>query len=456
MKIKMKYDCFFAKINIMLLFAALVLSSCIEKANLSVSPRIVEFDSDPTEALTINIKANVEWYATVVLQLQGDEWLTIDPVEGKDNEIFSITATEIQGKGNATISIIAKENAVFAERKARIAISGEGVKTDTVLIIQAKSLDIAEEIKDVEFKKYCLREFDKDPQDGKISLKEANSVREIIVKWMGIKSLSGIEYFPKILRLECLGNEIKNINLSKNTELRMLDCSYNPMEEQIDVSGLTKLTDLTIFEIGLTHIDVSKNLSLQYLGVSNNQITSIDVSNNKELKWLSCNYNKLTSIDVSKNINLQSLSCDSNQLRMIDVSKNTKLVYLYCNRNLLTDINLSQNTALQIFSCSSNRLFTNLDVRNNINLVELLCENTQLSTIDISENINLKVLKCNTKLSGSIDISNNVPRPDDGYTGLMYLNLKRNPALTAIYVWEGFDKLNRFYEVDDIKLYQEK
>jgi len=459
MKIKMKYKCLFARVSIMLFFAALMLPSCVEKLNLTVSPRVIEFDANPTEAQTINISANVEWNATI---MQEDEWITIDLA---------------QGSGNATISITAIENGIFTERNARIVITGEGVKTDTVRILQFPSLDVAELIEDEVFRQYCLEKYDREPQDGKISLKEAKSTwryktddnkiidaREIIVNYyptkenpypIKIKSLAGIEYFSKIIKLNCSGNEITNIDLSKNTELRILDCSFNPIDH-IDVSIYPKLTDLFLYDIGLTNIDVSKNVALQWLAVSNNEITSIDVSNNNDLEGLECNYNKLTRLDISKNPKLKYLQCVDNQLKELDVSKNTNLVYFYCYNNDLSNIDLSKNLSLQSFSGSNNN-FTRLDVSNNISLTQLFCDNNPLTTLDISQNTKLTNLQCsNTKLSGSIDISNNIPRPDEGYMGLMYLNLKRNPTLTTIFVWKGFDKENKYYEVDDIKLYQEK
>ena len=71
----------------------------------------------------------------------------------------------------------------------------------------------------------------------------------------------------------------------------------------------------------LTAIDVSKNTQLRLLGCSSNQLSSLDLSKNTELFLLSCNDNKLTSLGISKNTN-------------------TKLTTLYCYGNKFTTATL--------------------------------------------------------------------------------------------------------------------
>ena len=62
----------------------------------------------------------------------------------------------------------------------------------------------------------------------------------------------------------------------------------------------------------LTAIDVSKNTQLRLLGCSSNQLSNLDLSKNTELFLLSCNDNKLTSLDISKESKLKELYCYDN------------------------------------------------------------------------------------------------------------------------------------------------
>ena len=68
----------------------------------------------------------------------------------------------------------------------------------------------------------------------------------------------------------------------------------------------------------------------------NNQLTELDVSKNSKLIDLNCSSNQLKSLDLSKNTKLRGLSCILNQLTKLDVSKNIELKYLKCGGNQFT------------------------------------------------------------------------------------------------------------------------
>jgi Leucine-rich repeat (LRR) protein len=106
-----------------------------------------------------------------------------------------------------------------------------------------------------------------------------------------VQSLQGIEFFTELEYLFCQGNQLKSLDLSKNTLLRTLGCDEN-------------------------------------------QLTSLDLSKNTLLMILDCSYNQLTSLDISTLTALESLQCHDNQLTSLDVS-NTALVYIECYRNQL-------------------------------------------------------------------------------------------------------------------------
>jgi len=87
-----------------------------------------------------------------------------------------------------------------------------------------------------------------------------------------------------------------------------------------------------------------------------NQLTNLDVSNNTALTNFSCASNQLPSLDVSQNIALLTLYFSNNEITSLDVSNNTALTSLLCNANQLTSLDLSQNTTLEKLRCSSNQL----------------------------------------------------------------------------------------------------
>ena len=190
------------------------------------------------------------------------------------------------------------------------------------------------------FRAYVFDNFDVD-KDGKISEEEALNVKTIDVSDRGIKSLTGLEYFPKLRELYCGDNQLTSLDVTKNPELSYLCCEDNQLTS-LDVTNNPELSYLYCEDNELTSLDVTKNPKLSALHCYFNQLISLDVSNNPELSALHCSSNQLTSLDVTNNPKLNVLSCDSNQLTSLDVTKNPKLEWLYCEDNQLTSLDVSK------------------------------------------------------------------------------------------------------------------
>lgn len=184
---------------------------------------------------------------------------------------------------------------------------------------------------DANFLKYVEKIIDTD-HSGTLSQEERNAT-VIYVLGMGIKDLTGIEFFPELENLDCSENQLTQLDVSKNPKLKRLVC----------------------YENKLTSLDVSGNTSLTELHCYTNQLTSLNLGENANLDILNCVVNRLTSLDLSGNANLTRLACSSNLLTSLDVSNNPNLILLDCERNLLTSLNVSKNTELDTLDCSGNK-----------------------------------------------------------------------------------------------------
>lgn len=184
---------------------------------------------------------------------------------------------------------------------------------------------------DAKFLEYVEKIIDTD-HSGTLSQEERNAT-VIYVLGMGIKDLTGIEFFPELEDRDCSENQLTQLDVSKNPKLKRLVCYKNK----------------------LTSLDVSGNTSLTELHCYTNQLTSLNLGENANLNKLNCVVNRLTSLDLSGNANLTILSCSSNLLTSLDVSNNPNLILLDCERNLLTSLNVSKNTELDTLDCSGNK-----------------------------------------------------------------------------------------------------
>ena len=126
-----------------------------------------------------------------------------------------------------------------------------------------------------------------------------------------IKSLKGIELFPELTTIWAPGNDITELDLTKNAKLQSID----------------------VEDSKITSIDLTQNPNLSYLNLNGNRLTAIDLSNNPLLRELYVGNNKLTAIDVRNIKNLFSFSCYNNQLSELILPDSPKLSFLRLQGN---------------------------------------------------------------------------------------------------------------------------
>ena len=145
--------------------------------------------------------------------------------------------------------------------------------------------------------------------------------------------VDGYDYFAAIISGKNVsymyynGGEITDIDVSGNTALKELYCSYNSFLSNLDVSKNTALTKLCCYNNGITSLDVTKNTKLRELFCYGNGIANLDVSKCSELEILECSKNAITELDVSNNKKLKILSIGDNY----DLNTTTLLQSLHSN-----------------------------------------------------------------------------------------------------------------------------
>jgi len=283
--------------------------------------------------------------------------------------------------------------------------------------------------------------------DGIIELSEVLAVRRLSIPAAGIQSMSGIEYFTNLKKLECSYNEIQSLDLTALTSLEYLDCTEN----YITVLNMTGLINIKTLLCGtnqipslnvqgnnlLTYLDCSLNNlssfnglgldSLTSLNLYGNQITTINVSVMPNLKNFNCSRNLLTSLDVQGLTNFKTLQCGWNNLGSLNVQGLTKLNYLLCDSANLTSLNIQGLDSLSTLRCSYNSL-SSLNVLGLNSLYDLHCDNNQISNLNLQGLINLNYLVCNnnqlTNLNGE-ELSS-LTMLDCSSNNLEMLNIKNN------------------------------
>ena len=318
-----------------------------------------------------------------------------DVVAGPDTNI-----TEVKLPENAVAEDVLKD---FVDNGYQV--SGDGTVTIEKQDPVESYIPIDEEhFPDANFRQYIADNFD-DENDLKLYKTEIDNITFLDANCSDISDLTGIQYFTNLEFLNVNGNNLTEIDLSKNTKLTDLDVSENNLSK-IDLSNNTKLTDLNVGSNGLTSIDLSKNTELTHINIQDNQLNSIGLNNNLALTDLNVSGNNLTEIDLSKNTELTYVHVDNNQLKSIDLQNNTLLTYLGISGNNLTEINLNKNTELTDIRVSKNKL-NSIDLSNNTKLTNLCVDgNNSLSSLNITNNSLLTELMLDDTQITEIDLSN--------------------------------------------------
>lgn len=132
---------------------------------------------------------------------------------------------------------------------------------------------------DATFREYIKTKFDTD-KNGTLSQQERNGVTKITVDKKQIESLKGIEHFPKVWKIGCKNNKLRELDVRQNKDLEMLYCDHNNLV-RLDLSQNTALTDLNCSNNQLENLDVKENTKLEKFWCSDNNLTKLEVSEKK-------------------------------------------------------------------------------------------------------------------------------------------------------------------------------
>ena len=178
------------------------------------------------------------------------------------------------------------------------------------------------------FRAYINSHFIDQNMDGILSNAELADVKEMSLQ--NVSDPRGIEYFTSLQTLLCQGNEIGELDVSKNTALTTLWCSDNYIK-YLDLSNNTKLTSLKCAKNVMSILDVSALKELKELECEENWLGSLDLTKNTKLQKVFAHKNKLTGLQVAGLSGLKTLTCENNQLTELNIVGCNELIRLYRN-----------------------------------------------------------------------------------------------------------------------------
>lgn len=238
--------------------------------------------------------------------------------------------------------------------------------------------------------------------DGQVLTENIVNVTVLNLTEEFIYDLTGIQDFIALEEIHARDNFLTSIDLSQNTNLRILNINNNRLTS-LNLTGNPNLEEVycisqaVLDDFFLTNVDVSQCYSLIHLDLSNNAI--------------------LTDINISNSLNLEYLNVGGANISNLNVTNNTKLEYLNIYGILIESINLNNNIDLLGLDITACLNLNGLDLSNNYNLEDLRIGYFDFTELDLTNNINLKSL-----IYSNYDENSGLGSLDDNLTELDLTN----------------------------------
>ncbi|MBR6495137.1 MAG: hypothetical protein IKT22_07775, partial [Prevotella sp.] len=151
-----------------------------------------------------------------------------DPRTGEGGRLIVINSAALNGKDNfiatAQAQVAAKKNWKMYDYRGGIGDPAVYAGSDDLTPLGIAI--IAPNFPDEKFRAFVSSNYDTD-ENGYLSSEEAAAVKTINVYNKNIANLKGIEHFTALETLRCYSNQLKSLNVSKNTKLKDLNCHLN-------------------------------------------------------------------------------------------------------------------------------------------------------------------------------------------------------------------------------------
>ncbi len=195
---------------------------------------------------------------------------------------------------------------------------------------------------------------------------EGEEVKDPEIPFTRATNTSTLRIYGRVSSLDCVGNNLTDLDISKNPVLVSLNCSENKLAK-LNLEKNTKLVNLYCVSNLLQRLDLSALSDLMVLNLDKNGLRELDVAHNPKIKELRCAHNALERLNLSNLVGLEEVYCYFNNLQSLVLPLSKKLITVSCYHNKLKELDFADLRALEVVVCDENQLST-LDFSTNINL----------------------------------------------------------------------------------------
>ncbi len=367
-----------------------------------------------------------------------------------------------------------------------------------ILLSHAQNITFLE----AEFKSQVIRQGFDTNEDGEISVSEANLVKALELRNLGIRSLDDLNHFQNLevfkstslLEIETI--ELKNFqnlrsfylenslgaekpisfvieglpqldSFTLKAPVKLIEFDTLPNLHyfevinkyftkllNVDNFNLPNLPNIEVFILGkckISHLDFSDNFELRSLTVCSSTLSTINLFGNPKLKYLDLSSCKIAAIDLSNNQLLETLDLNFNLFsNVLKISDLPRLKYINASYNGLNNIELTNLDSLEILNINNNNISNFNQIF--VNLKQLHVIGNDFQGFDARQFPRLQELYCLDIKAQNLNLSDFSELRHVGCGGedLKEITFGENPNLEEIYVEDS--NLTAFEITDKYRL----
>lgn len=220
---------------------------------------------------------------------------------------------------------------------------------------------------DKAFAYYCLHNLSINPNHHEyLTVGDVKAVKRLILSFgptselAHVQTLNDLRLFENVEKIELSYHlrHVSEMDLTTLSKLRQLGLTTAGSVTSLDLSGNPSLDSLDCSFNPIRELNLNRNPNLRILSVSGTEIASLDLTPLPGLEKLSCSYTPLTDLDLHANTRLEALTIDRCKIRKIDLSSNPALSFVSANNSWIEQLDLSKSRRLDYLEAKSCNFLT--------------------------------------------------------------------------------------------------
>ena len=252
------------------------------------------------------------------LNCSNNQLINLDLTNGNNTNI-----TTFRCYNNPSLVCISVDDSIWADSNWNTVYT-LGWQSSTIFSNNCPFIDVYTAIPDSMFEQKLINLGYDSFHDGQVLTFNIRNIDSLDVSNSGITDMTGIEDFTHLSYLNCNMNELISFDISQNVLMENLQCRCSALDDL----NVKKNTNLLVLDC--SNDIYPGNMPCQNNNFKNN-ITNLNIGSNSLLNSLGLKGNNISGLDLTQNYNLNDLDCQNNSLKALDLRNGNNINFTNFN-----------------------------------------------------------------------------------------------------------------------------